>query len=187
MKQLSSHRPTTPRQEIILRFIAHAGEASTRQLLKKLQKKYITSGGISRMTLIRDLNELTSRQFLTREGKGRAVYYTIRDKKRPSKEYLGIIPKELRTYFWDTDPRKLSLTRHATWIIERILEWGNPQAIRWLRQEYSDRELMHVLEKSRSISHKSWHFWKIMLINSHNPSPCTQKHWEQRQNTAWRR
>lgn len=187
MKQFASHQSTTPRQQAILRLTAHAGQIQTKELLKKLQKKYAASNGISRMTLIRDLNELTDRQFLTREGKGRSIHYTIHTETHSPKQYIGVIPKDLRAYFWDTDPRKLSLTRHATWIIERILEWGNPEAVRWLRQQYSDRELMRVLDKSRSISHKSWHFWKIIFTKNHNPSPCTQKHWAQRQNTAWRR
>jgi len=65
---------------------------------------------------------------------------------------LSLIPSEFRVYFWDTDITTLDPVRNKTAIIERLLEFGDEKAYRWLFKTYSDAEIETVVRKSRRIS-----------------------------------
>ncbi|OGO33397.1 MAG: hypothetical protein A2Z03_03205 [Chloroflexi bacterium RBG_16_56_8] len=71
------------------------------------------------------------------------------------------IPRFAQRYFWDVDAKKLDADKHATYVIERLLEWGNPQAARWLVQRYSRRKIISVLKKTRALSRMSANFWAV--------------------------
>lgn len=71
--------------------------------------------------------------------------------------------KALGPFFWDTDWSKIDLKKHRVYIIERILELGDPAAVRWLFSTYSDAELKRVVKTSRNISAKSANYWTIIL------------------------
>ena len=74
-----------------------------------------------------------------------------------------MIPKEIRRYFWDTDPAALHEDTHKTYIIERILDLGDTQAVRWLWRTYSKDDLREALAQSKRISPKSATFWNLIL------------------------
>lgn len=69
----------------------------------------------------------------------------------------------LRSLFWDTDLEKIDIQQNKGYIIERILEFGNKPAVKWLLATYSLSDIKSVLEGSRSISKKSRNFWEIVL------------------------
>jgi len=71
--------------------------------------------------------------------------------------------KPLRPLFWDIDWSKIDLEKHKTYVIERVLELGDPEAVGWLFSVYSDAEIKRVLETSRNISAKSANYWTIIL------------------------
>ena len=95
------------------------------------------------------------------------------------------IPQFARRYFWDTDPAKLDAHRHATCVIERLLEWGNPQTARWLLQNYSRPQIVGVLKKTRALSRMSANFWAVYFGLSRDEVRCLSKlaHW--RPTGAW--
>ena len=181
MKQIPIKNQLTPRQAMIYRILQKHDDATNKYLLQKCSA---TFGNISRITMVRDLNDLVRMQYAMRCGRGRGVTY-VAQKKSAADGHKQHIPLFLKKYFWDTDISKLSLTKHATYIIERILEWGNLEAVRWLRERYTNKELLSVLEVSRSISHKSWHFWKLILLPSNKHIPCTRKFSDERQKKVW--
>ena len=71
------------------------------------------------------------------------------------------VPPELSKLFWDTDPGIINLRANATYIIERILETGDMEALEWLQRIYPAKTIIEVFETSRKISPKSKNFWKI--------------------------
>jgi hypothetical protein len=79
-----------------------------------------------------------------------------------------MIPVELRRFFWDTDPNKISALNHKFYIIERILEYGDEKAVRWIFSEYPRAEINSVLEASRSLSPKSRNFWRLRFKHSNH-------------------
>jgi hypothetical protein len=66
--------------------------------------------------------------------------------------------------FWDADPARVDPEQHSRYVIERIMDFGTDDEIRWMCQAYPKEELRRVLELPRSPIHpKSRKFWKLML------------------------
>lgn len=65
--------------------------------------------------------------------------------------------------FWDVDPQKLDAEQHKTFIIERILRFGQPSDIQWLLAQYSDAAIRSVIQYSRNIDRKTAAFWAVHL------------------------
>ncbi len=77
---------------------------------------------------------------------------------------MPAIPPEFRVFFWDTDINILDPLRNKRAIIERLLEFGDENAYRWLFKTYSDAEIETVVRKSRRISPRTG----TMLANFYN-------------------
>jgi hypothetical protein len=77
-----------------------------------------------------------------------------------------VLPEELRRFFWDVDPAGLDPQRHKSYIIERVLEFGDEKAVHWLFNVYSPADVAAILESSRSLSMKSRSFWRLRLSGS---------------------
>lgn len=76
---------------------------------------------------------------------------------------MKIIAEHLRPFFWETDLFKINIEKNKQYIIERILELGDRNAVQWLFSNYSLDEIKKTLEKSKRISKKSLNFWSIIL------------------------
>ncbi len=86
------------RQQHILKFLKEKGSLSRPDLSRLL----VFKKGISRITVIRDLNELVKSGFVTAKGKGRAIRYGLA-KINPLLEYIDMVH-----YFeTDSDDRKI--------------------------------------------------------------------------------
>lgn len=71
-----------------------------------------------------------------------------------------MLPKELHKFFWEHNPAKLEEKTYWYFTIERLLEHGNDQAIRWVFKHYPQEKIIEVIKSSRSISRKTANFWK---------------------------
>lgn len=69
----------------------------------------------------------------------------------------------LKKYFWDIDFDKLNIQKSAIYVVERILEYGDEKAIRWLFKTYSKDLIKKVVMTRRGLSPKTANFWGIML------------------------
>jgi hypothetical protein len=65
--------------------------------------------------------------------------------------------------FWDTDTSRLDLQQNKEYIIERVLELGDENAVSWLVSCYPRSEIKKVLRSSRRISRKSANYWSLVL------------------------
>jgi hypothetical protein len=73
-----------------------------------------------------------------------------------------MIPSELRTLFWDTDLDTFRPATHPDYTIFRILEFGDHQAVNWMRETFSDHEIRRVLRAERRLTRKSANFWALI-------------------------
>ncbi|MFN3421109.1 MAG: DUF6922 domain-containing protein [Armatimonadota bacterium] len=99
---------------------------------------------------------------------------------------MSKLPAELRQYFWDTEPEKLNLRRHSKFIIERILEFGDEFAIRWLRQTFGDEAIKEVVCQSRRISKRTANFWRLILDIPKEQIACLSKRSRNPLSCFWR-
>ena len=79
--------------------------------------------------------------------------------KRKSKEHI----KFRQTLFWDVDPATIDPQKHAKYIIERILEFGNDEEVRWMFNHYS-REMIRdrVLNSRGVLRPQTKIFWEAL-------------------------
>ncbi len=68
-----------------------------------------------------------------------------------------------RSLFWDVDPRSIDPRRHARYIIERILDLGDEEEVRWLARTYSRRMIRDTMARSRTLHEKSRSLWTLVF------------------------
>lgn len=82
-------------------------------------------------------------------------------KKTSSKTNLQFKPRQ--TLFWDVNPKTVDPRKHAQYVIERIMDFGNDQEVRWMWQYYPTKQLKQVVTASRSLLPRSRNFWKLVI------------------------
>jgi hypothetical protein len=67
------------------------------------------------------------------------------------------------TLFWDVDPKTIQPKRHARYIAERVMNFGNDREARWLIKNYSRKFLKTVVSRSQSIDKQTKALWTLLL------------------------
>ncbi len=112
-------------------------------------------------------------------GKNEYAYLAVREGGKVVHKYLGsvndprvttiltrkseitAVPERFRSLFWDTSLSNIHIKRNARYVIERVLESGDMEALQWLQRVYPVQTIIDVLNVSRNISKKSKNFWTI--------------------------
>jgi hypothetical protein len=84
------------------------------------------------------------------------------------------IPAGLRPHFQEYDISELDITRDANLIIQRTLEFGTWDEIRWLFGIYHSKRIQLFLREhgERWLSPVTFHYWrKLFGVHKWNSSP----------------
>ncbi len=100
---------------------------------------------------------------------------------------MGVLPSVLRPYLWDVDSNAVDPSVHSVFLIERILEAGDEDAIRWLFATYSRKQVAEVLQVTRRISRRSAGFWANVLGVPTQDVSCLSKSFQQTYRAIWTR
>ena len=73
-----------------------------------------------------------------------------------------MIPQDLRPLFWDTNLDNFDPSSHPAYTIARILEYGDKPAVAWLREMFSEDQIITVLRTERRLSRRSANFWALV-------------------------
>ena len=73
-----------------------------------------------------------------------------------------MIPLYLHTLFWDTNLDNFDPTDFPEYTITRVLEYGDRDAVSWLRQTFSQAQIVKVVRTERRLSRKSANFWALI-------------------------
>jgi hypothetical protein len=73
------------------------------------------------------------------------------------------LPGFLAPYFWEVDFSQLRLRGRERYIIERLLEYGDDRAIRWLKTTFSPQAIGRVVRESRCLSPNTANLWALVL------------------------
>ena len=69
-----------------------------------------------------------------------------------------------QSLFWDVDPKTIDPEKNAQYIIERILEFGNDDEVRWMWSYYTHSLIKDRVEHSRGVlREKSKALWSLLL------------------------
>jgi hypothetical protein len=76
------------------------------------------------------------------------------------------IPASLYPFFQEYDPAQFELERSAGTIIERVLQYGNRNEIRWLFSTYSQQQVADWVQQWGSYGLPEPHltFWRLVLV-----------------------
>ena len=85
------------------------------------------------------------------------------------------LPRALHRYFWDVDAKRLNIRKYRQFIIERILEFGDEKAIRWVRRTFGDDTIRQVVCQSRRIFKRTANFWCLLLNIPKGKVTCLSK------------
>ncbi len=69
------------------------------------------------------------------------------------------VPKKFHPYFWDVDVKKLNPSQKPYFVIQRLLDWNNFGAARWVINNFPQELIVQSLKKLRGWSRKSAVFW----------------------------
>lgn len=70
-----------------------------------------------------------------------------------------------QSLFWDTDVSRIDTEKNAQYIIERILDFGRDNEVRWLWNFYDKALLRKVVSASRSLRPRTKALWTLTLQN----------------------
>ena len=111
--------------------------------------------------------------YITKKINGKEyVYLSVREGNRVIQKYVGkklekkiAIPPFPSYLFWDTHISKIHYSNNACYIVERILELGDPPAFQWLLKQYSTQKIIELMTLSRNLSLWSKNFWELWFEN----------------------
>jgi len=72
-----------------------------------------------------------------------------------------MIPQYLRTLFWDVNLDNFNPLAYPEYTISRVLEYGDKQAVAWLKETFPETEIKRVICTERHLSRKSANFWVL--------------------------
>ncbi len=96
-----------------------------------------------------------------------------------------MMPLYIKKYFWDINTNKLNTKKYSTYIISRILEYGDSKAINWLFRVYNKDIIKEVILKYRGLSPKSSNFWRLLFNLDKSEIVCMKKSYQKMQKTHW--
>lgn len=70
-----------------------------------------------------------------------------------------------QSLFWDTDPKKIDKKKHAKYIIERILDFGTDDEVRWMSRNYQKKLINEVAIHSRVLRPETKNLWQLITQN----------------------
>lgn len=73
-----------------------------------------------------------------------------------------MLPEFLRTLFWDIDVDTFTPEDWSGYAIFRVLEYGDEEAVAWMRQTYPESEIRRVIRTERRLTRKSANFWALV-------------------------
>jgi len=87
--------------------------------------------------------------------------------------------------FWDIDPATVDPSTHRVFILDRVLEYGNLQSVRWAEQNYGLAGIREyfLARGQRVLSAKTRAFWTAVLGLSNES--CTTTSSAPRNNPLW--
>lgn len=85
------------------------------------------------------------------------------------------LPASFKSYFWDVDFNSLNKEENKNFILKRVLDRGDTQALTWVTQNYNRKEIAELLFTVRDISTKTANFWADFLKLDRSKVLCLQK------------
>jgi hypothetical protein len=97
------------------------------------------------------------------------ICYNQRMKKESNKgKASGKVPviKFRQSLFWDVDPKTIDPQKHARYIIERIIEFGDDKEVRWMWNTYPHILIYDIAATKRGLMPRTRPLWKALTTTT---------------------
>lgn len=91
----------------------------------------------------------------------------------------------MKKYFWEIDFEKLDAEEKGRYVIARLLERGDEEALRWMFQTYPKSIVKDVLKKTRVLSRVGANYWALVLGIPKSQVLCLQKSFLKNYRSVW--
>ena len=87
-----------------------------------------------------------------------------------------MLPRSMRMLFWDIDADAFVPEDWPDYTIFRVLEYGDEDAVAWMRRTFSEAEIRRVIRSERRLTRKSANFWALVYgINLNQVAAFTER------------
>jgi hypothetical protein len=95
------------------------------------------------------------------------------------------LPQHLHPLFWDVDPSAVDPAQQRPLVLDRVLEYGTLENVRWAEQVYGLNGIRDyfLARGCRVLSRKTQAFWRTVLELPNQP--CTSKSSTPPNNPLW--
>jgi len=73
-----------------------------------------------------------------------------------------MVPQFFRTLFWELNLDDFDPVAFPTYTIGRILEYGDTDAVAWMRNTFSEAQIVDVLRTEHRLTRRSANFWALV-------------------------
>jgi len=87
-----------------------------------------------------------------------------------------------KTLFWDVDYKKLDYVENTSFIIRRVLNYGDENDYNELKKIYGLPKIKKIAKEINYINGKNINFWSIIFDIPLNSFKCTKKFLNKKQN-----
>lgn len=85
------------------------------------------------------------------------------------------LPDSFEQFFWDVKFDSINLTDNKSFILKRLLDRGDTEVLKWIKENYSRKDIEEMLLTTRDISAKTANFWTDFLKLDRTKVLCLQK------------
>ena len=88
----------------------------------------------------------------------------ISNKRAIKKEVIiNQIPKNIQHFFWDIEVETFNPLDYPEYTISRVLEFGDEEAIAWMKELFKESEIKKVIRSDKRLSPKSANYWALIF------------------------
>lgn len=98
---------------------------------------------------------------------------------------MGKLPAFLEKYFWDVEFEKIDLRKSKIYVLKRILEYGDQDAVHWMWRNFKKDEIKDAVSRFRGYSKKSANYWAVILDIPKEKVVCLKKRLSRELKPVW--
>ncbi len=95
------------------------------------------------------------------------------------------LPSFLEKYFWEVEFKKIDLEKYRIYVLRRLLDYGDEEAISWMWKNFTEAEIKNILYNYRDLSLKSANFWAVIVDVKKEDVKCLKRRLSKGLMTAW--
>lgn len=95
------------------------------------------------------------------------------------------LPKYLYRYFWDVDPKTVNPRKYSKYVINRLLNEGGPEAVRWVQRNFPKEIIIETLKTRRDFRLRIATYWAAFYNIDEREVKCLQEPYRTLRKTLW--